>query len=722
MAIKGVNPFEQHVEKIVVGVAAAAFLGVLTMQFIGHPNSVKIGNDKSSKPVPLDQAFDVVAAKAKEVEGKITSVDPPAILPPEAKGVLEAFRAKQQGPISPHPQLAAGLDKPRSIMGGLLTPTGSGEIQNKRFAPVKVGAPTAPLAAQYIATIHPLEVQQAPELAKLLPPAPQPPDKASISVEATFNGKALADAFAADPDGDGPAIALPPHWWLGMVQILSVGLERQELKPDGTWSDAAPVDHMPGRIDLKAELEKGGPTGAALKAVLDEAAKSPERARRPDFYSIIFGEEWVPPRESVDQFAAGGAGDEKARLHRQRDAKNRDLAAKQAVRDRIANLDEPKNPPKKPTTNPGGGNTGGGKGGSPGTPTNPGSGSERKNEDKTQQLKMLDAQIEKLFEERAKIDARLAELGEKMADAPGAKPDIKPAGAPAEAPLLDNDSVRLWAHDVTVERGKTYRYRMHLFINNPIAGHGAALLPEQADLAKPLVVRSADSEWTEPVKVDDQTYFFITSAQEQDPVTKGPKAAAEVYVFSWGFWRKGAVNLEPGDALTADVKLPDMEKALAAAAKQKGDMDLPGNPAPAPDPGGKGGGGGRPAPGQAPEVAVDPNTPKPVEPVTFKQVKVENDALLLDVANTAALGEEGLRSQKTEQQAYLRAQDGRIIVRVPEAERQSSIYQRVSRSALRGDEATQPKTANPETPRQLTRPEPKDDKNKKPTGPGGGGG
>ena len=50
-----------RIEKIVVGVAAAAFLGVLTLQFVGHPNSVKIGTGKTEKVVPIDQAFDVVA-------------------------------------------------------------------------------------------------------------------------------------------------------------------------------------------------------------------------------------------------------------------------------------------------------------------------------------------------------------------------------------------------------------------------------------------------------------------------------------------------------------------------------------------------------------------------------------------------------------------------------------------------------------------------------------
>jgi hypothetical protein len=425
----------------------------------------------------------------------------------------------------------------------------------------------------------------------------------------------------------------------------------------------------------------------------------------------------LPPRDSASQNAVGGTADEKARLLVKRDSLNRELQTKQSQRERFSGGEKPPPAPK----NPGGGPGSGGKGGGPPKPEPPVA--DHKNDEKSRQLKQLDSQIEKLFEERSRVDARLAELGEKLPDAPAGAP-AKAAPVAVEPALLENDAIRIWSHDVTVERGKTYRYRIHVFVNNPIYGHGTALLPDQADLAKPVALRSAESEWSEPVKVDDQSYFFITSAQEQDPVTKGPKAAAEVYVFSWGFWRKGSVNLEPGDSLTAEVKLPDFEKALAAAAKPKPDPNQPDAPVP-PAPPGEGGGGKnvRPAPGapQPPEAPVDPDAPKTAEPVIFKQVKVENDALLLDVATTAAIGEEGFKSQKTEQQAYLRDSSGRIITRVPDQERQKRIYQRIARSATLGEEATQPKTAIIEPIRPIKPPtDPKKDKDKPAPSTGGG--
>ncbi len=62
----------------------------------------------------------------------------------------------------------------------------------------------------------------------------------------------------------------------------------------------------------------------------------------------------------------------------------------------------------------------------------------------------------------------------------------------------------MWSHDVNVERGKTYRYRVSLVLNNPIFGQNAALDKSQVELAKNPLVRTAPSEWSEPLHVDPE--------------------------------------------------------------------------------------------------------------------------------------------------------------------------------------------------------------------------
>src|SRR4051812_31421349 len=53
MKLKGVNPIEQHVEKIVLVTVSGVFLLVVAAQFLYEPNKVKVG---SAAPVPPGKA------------------------------------------------------------------------------------------------------------------------------------------------------------------------------------------------------------------------------------------------------------------------------------------------------------------------------------------------------------------------------------------------------------------------------------------------------------------------------------------------------------------------------------------------------------------------------------------------------------------------------------------------------------------------------------------
>src|SRR4029078_257798 len=105
-----------------------------------------------------------------------------------------------------------------------------------------------------------------------------------------------------------------------------------------------------------------------------------------------------------------------------------------------------------------------------------------------------------------------------------------PGQAPAAKPLLENPDVQVWVHDLNVEPGKVYRYRVKLAVSNPFFGRGSALLPDQQDLAKNALLYGQPSEWSEPVRVLDDQYYFITSAAEAD-ATGAARATAEVFKF-----------------------------------------------------------------------------------------------------------------------------------------------------------------------------------------------
>ena len=650
MHIKGINPFEKHVEKGVLAVVGAAALGILAWQFVGPPNTVKVKNDE----VPIDQAYVKLKDQAESVQARIRA---PEFTPPDDIPVIEMRKTFQQrlaGPVARTRQLAWAGEAAASIFTGGASPVGT----PTRYVvkPVEPPAPAAPKAMTYLACISPAEVEAAPELAAHLPPA-MPFDKAAVSVESTFNGVEFQRILASDPDGDGPLSPLPQHWWGSLVQILAVELQREELQPDGTWSNLQTVPPLPGRYSLHDEIAAGIPNLTELARLSAEATQNAAAIRRTPYYSIVFGEEWVPPSEMRLDFRPPTQAEINRWTREHQDATDQ-IARLQAQLTEIP-ADDPR---------------------------------------RAAQRRNLEERIQQQTERLARARAELRNLGAPV------EGDVQDAGiqevVTADPPLFSDRAVRVWAHDITAERGKTYRYRVVLVFPNPLFGQAAAIAEDLAPLAADPVVRSIPSPWSEPVTVDPETYFFISSAQDQ-PVggglAGGPRAAAELYVFRWGYWRKDAITLEPGDPVAGLIRVPDF-------AAMRPDLVTP--------------------PGQNQDPAALPADPvqpveNPNEPlnIIYTQVPVARDAYLLDVAAVPAVRSHGLGSGGGNHfQAFIRDSDGGIVVRNPDPERQGQAYMQVARSAALGEQALRPK---PIVRRPVPRPTDRPD-DRPVTGKGGG--
>jgi hypothetical protein len=99
------------------------------------------------------------------------------------------------------------------------------------------------------------------------------------------------------------------------------------------------------------------------------------------------------------------------------------------------------------------------------------------------------------------------------------------------------------------------------------------------------------------------------------------------------------------------------------------------------------------------------------------------DVVLLDVALSPAASEAGIGGQQARQrpQAYLRDGEGRIIIRVPDDDRTSALYTRVTDSSKKGESQGEPPKPKAEEPKP-TAPRPKREPEPGPGGGGGGGG
>ena len=510
MKLKGIGPVEHHVEKVVLAIVSAVFLGVLAMQFLTSPNDVEIGGQKY-KP---QNAFRPVEQKALEVASQVNASS--VSLPEMASSDLEGrFQEALGTRVAPHERIVA-FGGSVEIEGEKVVRQGSGEGE-ARIAEVEAPAPATPMAATYWSTIDPYATVSTPELADVLP-AEQPFDKAAVTLETTYDGTALRQALLGEEDG--VTRPMPPNWWRGTMAIFRVEAQRQAQGADGTWGEPELVSPMPGTIDMVAEAERA--TGFAELAKLVQTASSRGReVQRPDYYPVIAGPGWVTPSERAQA----------AEVELNRSDAERELAMRaKLVEDRTRLEEEAGQEPDEADR-----------------------AAHRQWERSQAQIERLDARIED-------VDTRLEAMGvdpeEGLPDEPTHDPE---AFVPESASLLETSDLVLWTNDMEAVPGTTYRYRMRVLLSNPAFGRAEALEQDQRAMAAEPLMPSAWSAWSSPVSLAPETQFFVTSASVGDPLDANARATAELYRFFYGYWRRATVTLEPGDVLAKDVQLPDPE-------------------------------------------------------------------------------------------------------------------------------------------------------------------
>ena len=722
MKLKGIKPIEQHLEKIVIGVVGAAGLGLVGVQFF-TPSTVEVGKTQ----VSVANAFRPAVEASERAKAGMENAEPR--LPGEPVAGANAVLALG---------LAAGSGvKPSATAMGVAPNFGRAAadraVARATYALPRIDAPQSMVGQSIRSTVSPLERIATPELASLLPAA-QPFDKAAVTLESVFDGTALRRQLESDPDGEsGPMASIPLGWWRdgvaessGIVQIIGVQVERETLRQADGTTPATPVittvGSIPGRVDGLESWNESVKSLGDVPAMIEEYRRLEEEILRPAYLATIAGPAWKPASE-LAAAASSGAADGKSR--RVADARRR-LAE---LDERIAEIEQ--RIATAPTADPrrdegrqgeggrggGGGGGGGGKGGGGGgnvAPPTP-----RREEPQVNKA-ALERQLAARTEERKRLVKTLEDLGEKVGD-PSAD-----ARVATVKPLLDNEAVRLFAHDLTVEAGAQYRYRMRVVVNNPL--YGRNLQESQRTLADRSLIEGEWSAWSSPVDVDPNEFFFVTSAEPKSEINRSPKAAAEMYVFYYGYYRVASVSLEPGDMLTGTARLPELKladmKKLEEMGANPASTPQPAAPISQPAPGGKGGGGreremvdrGEAAPGVGGELpAVNEWLTVPAR----RNLELRVNAVYLDTL-PVSVGRQGLAGEEQVRfAALMRDPLGRVVWRMPDAERAAEAYKRLEASAREGE-----RQGAPEVKPQENRPRPQkpDRPRTQPTAPAKSGG
>jgi hypothetical protein len=116
------------------------------------------------------------------------------------------------------------------------------------------------------------------------------------------------------------------------------------------------------------------------------------------------------------------------------------------------------------------------------------------------------------------------------------------------------DSLLVWAHDDSVQPGKTYQYRIRMGVFNPIAGRDW-FQDDQADFKNQIVLWSEYSEPTDPVSILKRVYVFpmgIVADRGAPDDIEGVQV--EVAKFYLGRWRDFDFDVVPGQGVGYEVE------------------------------------------------------------------------------------------------------------------------------------------------------------------------
>lgn len=548
MKSKGITIWEQHVEKMVLGVAVLLFAAFTAMQFIGNPNAAKMGTETVS-PGEVDGKLETKAQSIVANQG------------PDARSPFEL------------PAVDPVADKLRAALDDTLSPNGTLEIAQYNMVP-KVGQdimkpqpynvptinfPDPVLAKQYSDALLP-EVVDMPEGEDLsepvvkmhqtllaLFPEGKPYDLTYLTVAGQFSLAQLRSEFAKKV---ADAAQIPASWYSGEPKIVDVVIERGELV-DGHLTNIVEIKPLPGQYSFRTPdfLESSSPLTANDRNYMVDELRKPIVERdiiQPEFLATRRGS-WQPPllEDLEEQVVDETMTEEQAEVARI----DRIIRRTKAERDRVATRLEELGGPLTDGEMGGGkggsggsGTTGGGGGGKPGK----GGGLQGVNDGNSQ----ADERTKRIRKELAKKLEQLDRLIEtKEAER------AKLAGATTIEAVVDDgpkDTIMIWGHDIDVEAGKTYQYRMTVKVLNPFFGRKLSLIESQQKLADSITLESQPSPWSEPTYVAPPVRMFVTGATAASQGGIGNtsafgQASIEVFRFYDGLTWSESFSVQPGD-------------------------------------------------------------------------------------------------------------------------------------------------------------------------------
>lgn len=577
MNVKGLGQLVQHVDKLAVA-AALVIGGFLIWRYsAGNPYAVTVGTGRDT--VTPAAVADRVLEQANRLRSQLNAERVPELLADfSVPDYTQDFLQRLDRSVVAN----TGVSVPLAQMGISQRDIAAESVEDIEYA---VPTPPAPTTVRARAGNGVLDEQISPvELERLvaLVGDRQPRDFHYVSVGGQFDVEAWLRAM----DSVGQGRTMPGAWQRSSLYAVDVRLERQRWLPaERTWGETTLIEPLPGQFSLRGvESASRGEADAIHRSITDRQ----EEILRPAFVPLASGQgpPWRAPDEA-DAVLSAEQHERLSQLNRDIELLTRRIDTMQRTLDRQASRsDTPtrSTPTPSPLPDP---NEDLGRLLDPGMP--PGSTprpSSRRQTPEEQLAQMRQERDQKLAERQAllspvregfEVPAQAQQTGRPRRAAPQAPPtsgdyvptmeDIEasyaeflrqqtgsaPAPSPGTPVAADADAgqpeatqqMRFWVHDITVEPGATYRYRVVIDVLNPLFRRQQNLAVEQRAQADIVAVRSQPSDWSDPVEIDPFVRFFLVGASAEQNT-----AELEVFRLYGGVQRSATfTGLHPGDVV-----------------------------------------------------------------------------------------------------------------------------------------------------------------------------
>lgn len=558
MKTKGFTVVERFVEKVILGLAAVFAVAFAAMQFLSEAPTTKAAGGEVN-PGTVDARLEEQTRRLKaaiEAEGLPAGVE----VLQDSGEVGPSFDDFVKTPSVSFRKLQvteATVDLGGA--GGITLTAGAYNV------PTLPGPPQVFVETHFDAiSIDDLELSSDDKsiLKSRLGVSVSPGDIVWNTVGFQIPWEEMDAAMRDAPGGDRD---MPETWYSGQIDVLDIVVERQQ-RIDGQWDSTVVLKTMPARWSLRENLIEEGLSRKDRDAIVESLWLNRDQGRtpspilqdilRPEFYATA-SDRWSAPLAPSQEDENVSQGDNwreiakwKRKLREAQKKANRRAASIEGLGGTPGEVDEPDRQERKPGQGSGksgfgGGDRNRGSGGGSGRRESSGkraapgaglssgsggfgagSGNPEDPEKKKRQLAGLQKQYQDALNDVSKAQDRLRVLGY----------DPSQAGAVELASLADDFAVA-WFHDLQVEPGAEYRYRVRFEVLNPFFARQLDLQEAQINLAKSMAMRTENSSWTNTVTVPGFSQFFLTGGQVGDS-----KMQAEVFCFKEGRWWSHTYN------------------------------------------------------------------------------------------------------------------------------------------------------------------------------------